>query len=105
MIPALNGSSEIQHFEHANAIEICDKIMFVFCLGLPHIIIIVVSSTPPHLSLTPLYPLTPSQYGSSAKFPGSGGAVIGLCLDEDKKVGGADVGQNGGSRVGVAKHV
>ena len=30
---------------------------------------------------------TPSQYGSAAKFPGSGGAVIGLCLDEDQKVG------------------
>ena len=26
------------------------------------------------------------QYGSATKFPGSGGAVIGLCLDESKKV-------------------
>lgn len=26
------------------------------------------------------------QYGSAAKFPGSGGAVIGLCLDETHKV-------------------
>ena len=37
MSPALNGSSEIQHFEHADAIEIRDGIMFVFYLGLPHI--------------------------------------------------------------------
>ena len=27
------------------------------------------------------------QYGSAVKFPGSGGAVIGLCLDKLKKVG------------------
>ena len=26
------------------------------------------------------------QYGSAVKFPGSGGAVIGLCLDKLKKV-------------------
>ena len=26
------------------------------------------------------------QYGSAVKFPGSGGAVIGLCLDNHKKV-------------------
>lgn len=26
------------------------------------------------------------KYGSAAKFPGSGGAVIGLCLDEDQKL-------------------
>jgi glucuronokinase len=25
------------------------------------------------------------KYGSSAKFCGSGGAIVGLCLDEDKK--------------------
>ena len=26
------------------------------------------------------------KHGSAAKFPGSGGAVIGLCLDEEKQV-------------------
>lgn len=31
-------------------------------------------------------PLPSIQYGSSAKFPGSGGAVIGYCPDLDKKV-------------------
>ena len=25
-------------------------------------------------------------YGSAAKFPGSGGAVVGLCLDANKRV-------------------
>ena len=36
MSPALNGSSGIQRFEHAYAIEIRDGIMFVFYPGLPH---------------------------------------------------------------------
>ena len=39
MSPALNGSSEIRRFEHAYAIEIRDGIMFVFYLGLPHVLI------------------------------------------------------------------
>ena len=37
MSPALNGSSEIQHFECVDAIEIHDGVMFIFYLGLPHI--------------------------------------------------------------------
>ena len=37
MSPTLNGSSEIQRFECADAIEIRDRIMFVFYPGLPHI--------------------------------------------------------------------
>ena len=36
MSPALNGSSEIQHFERADVIEIHDGIMLVFYPGLPH---------------------------------------------------------------------
>ena len=39
MSPALNGSSEIQRFEHAYAIEIRDGIMFVFYPGLPHVVL------------------------------------------------------------------
>ena len=35
MSPALNESSEMQCFEHADAIEIHDG-MFVFYTGLPH---------------------------------------------------------------------
>ena len=27
------------------------------------------------------------RHGSAVKFPGSGGAVIGLCLDQEKQVG------------------
>ena len=27
------------------------------------------------------------KHGSAVKFPGSGGAVIGLCLDQEKQVG------------------
>ena len=38
MSPALNGSSEIRHFEHAYAIEIRDGIMFVFYSGLPQMV-------------------------------------------------------------------
>ena len=34
--PALNGSSEIWHFECSNAIEIRGGIMFDFYTGLPH---------------------------------------------------------------------
>ena len=36
MSPALNGSSALQRFEHSNAIEIRNGIMFDFYLGLPH---------------------------------------------------------------------
>ena len=34
-----------------------------------------------------IYKATHLQYGSAVKFPGSGGAVIGVCLDNVKKVG------------------
>ena len=36
MSPALNGSSTLEHFEHSNASEIRNGIMFDFYLGLPH---------------------------------------------------------------------
>ena len=34
---ALNGSFALEHFEHGNAIEIRNGIMFIFYPGLPHI--------------------------------------------------------------------
>ena len=34
--PVLNGSSEIQCFECADAIKICNRIMFIFYPGMPH---------------------------------------------------------------------
>ena len=37
--PALNGSSEIQCFEHSDRIEICDGIIFDFYTRLPHMYI------------------------------------------------------------------
>ena len=36
MSPALNGSSAIRRFEHSDAIEIRDGIIFDFYPGLPH---------------------------------------------------------------------
>ena len=36
MSPALNGSSTLQRFEHGNAVEKCNRIMFDFYPGLPH---------------------------------------------------------------------
>ena len=38
MSPALNGSSEIQRFECADATKIRNAIMFVFYPGLPHVL-------------------------------------------------------------------
>ena len=38
MSPALNGSSEIRHFKHSNALEICNGITFDFYTGLPHMV-------------------------------------------------------------------
>ena len=35
--PALNGSSVLERFECSNVIEICNRIMFDFYLGLPHL--------------------------------------------------------------------
>ena len=35
--PALNGSSALQRFERYSAVEICNRIMFDFYLGLPRI--------------------------------------------------------------------
>ena len=37
MNPALNGSSALERFKCGNAIEICNRIMFNFYLGLPHV--------------------------------------------------------------------
>ena len=36
--PHPNGSSALHRFEHSNTVAICNRIMFDFCLGLPHII-------------------------------------------------------------------
>ena len=36
MSPALNGSTALQRCEHDNAVEICNRIMFDFYPGLPH---------------------------------------------------------------------
>ena len=38
MSPALNENSALEQFEHSNAIKICNRIMFGFYLGLPHMI-------------------------------------------------------------------
>ena len=38
MSPALNGSTMLQRFEHSNAVEICNGIMFDFYPGLSHMI-------------------------------------------------------------------
>ena len=40
--PVLNGCLEILHFERSDAIEIRDRVMFVFYSGLPHYGIMVV---------------------------------------------------------------
>ena len=40
MSPALNGSSAIWRFEHSDAIEICNRIIFDFYTGLPHMVVI-----------------------------------------------------------------
>ena len=37
MSPAFNGSSVLQHFECSNAVALCNRIMFDFYLGLPHV--------------------------------------------------------------------
>ena len=37
MNPTLNRSSKIQRFERADAIEIHDRIMYIFYTGLPHV--------------------------------------------------------------------
>ena len=37
MNPALHGSSVIQHFQHGNVIEIYNRIIFSFYMGLSHI--------------------------------------------------------------------
>ena len=36
MSPTLNRSTALQRFEHGNAVEICNRIMFDFYPGLPH---------------------------------------------------------------------
>ena len=37
MSPALNGSSTLERFKYSNASEICNRMMFDFYPGLPHI--------------------------------------------------------------------
>ena len=39
MSPTLNGSSEIQHFECSDAIEISIGLIFDFYTGLPHVLV------------------------------------------------------------------
>ena len=41
MSPTLNGSFALQHFEHGNAVELHNKIMFNFYPGLPHNYIVI----------------------------------------------------------------
>ena len=36
MSSALNGSIALQRFERGNTVKMCDRIMFDFYLGLPH---------------------------------------------------------------------
>ena len=36
MRPTLSGSTALKHFEHSNAVETRNGIMFDFYLGLPH---------------------------------------------------------------------
>ena len=36
MSPSLNGSCALQHFEHGNMVELCNRIMFDFYPGLSH---------------------------------------------------------------------
>ena len=38
MSPTLNGSTALQRFEHGNAIEMRNGIMFDFYLGLPQLL-------------------------------------------------------------------
>ena len=37
MNPALNGSFALWHFEHSNAVQLRNGILFDFYLGLPHL--------------------------------------------------------------------
>ena len=39
MSPTLNGSSALQRFEHGNAVEVRNRIMFNFYLGLPQMFV------------------------------------------------------------------
>ena len=36
MSPTLNGNTALQRFEHSNVVEIHNRMMFDFYLGLPH---------------------------------------------------------------------
>ena len=45
MSPALNGSSMLERFEHSNASEIHNGIMFDFYPGLPHLSIFTMSNS------------------------------------------------------------
>ena len=45
MNPALSGSSALEHFERSNVIEICNRIMFDFYVGLPHMLVFISFTT------------------------------------------------------------
>ena len=47
MSPALNGSTALQRFEHSNAVEIRNGIMFDFYPGLPHMHVHVITASFP----------------------------------------------------------
>ena len=38
MSPALNGGAALQHFDYGNTVEICNRLMFDFYLGLPQML-------------------------------------------------------------------
>ena len=39
MSPTRNSSTVLQHFENGNVIKICNRIMFNFYMGLPHMLL------------------------------------------------------------------
>ena len=87
--PALNESSEISHFQCSDAIEICNRIMFVFYPGLPH----VDGSFPDHLYL-PLFSALTDRMPQPA-------SDCGVCEDQDLELLSSQTrsGEEGGHRI------
>ena len=57
MSPALNGSVALQRFEHSNAVEIRNGIMFDFYPGLPHMLLLFSAKNPPLSEIETMPPL------------------------------------------------
>ena len=73
MSPVLNGSSMLEHFEHSDATEIRNGIMFDFYTGLPHIYHIINSQVWSFLILiliSDVYALIHGKYLQSWVHPG-----------------------------------